>query len=147
LDDLRAAGWNGPLFRFSYAPPVLRRAADGQPVDPGRLADRRLLAFAGTARPQDFFASLERAGWTVAAAEAFPDHHFYTPSDLARLAQLAAEKGICYFAATEKDAVKLPPDFPSAAELLIAGAELAWDGDDGQRLMALIESRLASLAG
>jgi hypothetical protein len=31
--------------------------------------------------------------------------------------------------------------------LLIAGAELAWDGDDGQRLMALIESRLASLAG
>jgi tetraacyldisaccharide 4'-kinase len=133
-DELRRAGVQCPIFRFRYGKPVLRRRSDGEPLDPAQMADPRVVAFAGTARPADFFASLAAAGWNVAAAEAFRDHHAYTETDLARLAQLAAARGICYLAATEKDAVKLPA--APGVEILVARVDLAWDGDDGEALLA-----------
>jgi len=139
MNDLHRARVECPVFRFRYAAPTLRRIADGAAIDPAQLADRRLLAFAGTARPADFFGSLAAAGWSVAATRIFPDHYAFANADLTALAQLAAAQGICYVAATEKDAVKFPARLPPGVEWLVAGLELAWDGDDGARLVDLAD--------
>lgn len=46
-------------------------------------------------------------GCSPAETIAFPDHHAYTESDIARLLQEARQRGADGFVTTEKDAVKL----------------------------------------
>ncbi|HEX2060779.1 MAG TPA: tetraacyldisaccharide 4'-kinase, partial [Thermoanaerobaculia bacterium] len=71
---------------------------------PEELKGRRVFAFAGLADNAQFFASLASAGLQVAGTASFPDHHRYTPADLARIRRDANGATIV---TTEKDAVKI----------------------------------------
>ena len=62
------------------------------------------------ARPWRFLETLERLGMQVAKQCFFPDHHRFSPIELARVAQLAAQSG-ARVVTTEKDRVRLPPEF------------------------------------
>jgi len=146
LDDLRRADYAGPVLKVRYAPPRLIRWPDRTPLEPERMADRRLVAFAATARPDDFFAALRDAGWELPVTRRFSDHHAYTPGDLESLAELAAARGICYLAATEKDAVKLPAALPGGVELLVAAIELQGEGEALARLLTLVDPGAAEPA-
>lgn len=76
---------------------------------------RRVLAFAGIADPEKFFATLTDAGIAVAAHFGFPDHHRYSAADAARL-MARAEHDDLILVTTEKDAARLQGD-PAVAEL------------------------------
>lgn len=65
------------------------------------------IAFAGIGRPGKFYASLKECGVNVIAEHDFPDHHFYTESDLQKLMDEAREKGAVLYT-TAKDFVKIP---------------------------------------
>lgn len=86
-----------PVFRVRHAPAGFRRLADNahaaQLPDPG---GREVQAVTGIARPQAFFALLDRLG-VPHRPRAFPDHHRFTASDIA---------GDAAVVMTEKDAVK-----------------------------------------
>ena len=104
--DLRASGWQGPVWR-------LHRHID-VPEYKGPVA-----AFCGIARPEQFFAGLEAAGLRLAARAAFADHHRYSAADLARLQREARAAGAVALLTTQKDQVRLaslatafPPDLP-----------------------------------
>jgi len=71
---------------------------------PEELRGERVFAFAGLADNAQFFASLTAAGLDVIGTAGFPDHHRYTPADLARVKRDARGATIV---TTEKDAVKL----------------------------------------
>ncbi len=92
------------------------------------LQGRRVLAFAGIARPSKFFQMLHDAGAEVAATIAFPDHHRFTAPEMNGLLRQAnalhAEP-----ATTPKDAVRLSPTLQ--AQTLIVGVSLAWDDPTG----------------
>jgi tetraacyldisaccharide 4'-kinase len=92
--DLRASGWQGPIWR-------LHRKMEVPPVE-GSVA-----AFCGIARPEQFFAGLESASVKIATRIAFPDHHRYTAADLARLTNAAQQASATALLTTEKDAVRL----------------------------------------
>ena len=65
-----------------------------------------ILAFAGIARPEKFFASLEEVKAAVSVRKSFPDHHYYSEAEAeALLAE--AEVGGLRLATTEKDRVRL----------------------------------------
>lgn len=66
----------------------------------------RVLAVAGIAHPQRFADSLRAAGWQVAGLEGFPDHHRYTPADVARIAAAATQASAEAVLTTDKDAVR-----------------------------------------
>jgi tetraacyldisaccharide 4'-kinase len=66
-----------------------------------------ILAVAGIARPDRFFADLEAAGLPVRATLVFRDHHPYNDPDLARILRTAREAGATVVLTTEKDAVRL----------------------------------------
>ena len=91
--------------------PVLRAAVSPDPSSLDRLAGLALFAFSGIGRPEKFFATLERAGLSVAGRASFPDHHAYTAGDRERLMAAAAALGAVPVT-TEKDRVRLPADFP-----------------------------------
>ena len=65
------------------------------------------MGFAGIGSPDRFRHTLHEAGAAVVDFREFPDHHWYTREDLARLERRAAELDAHGFVTTEKDWVRL----------------------------------------
>ena len=86
--------------------PVLRAriAADRQTV--AELAGASVLAFAGIGDPERYFKTLRENGIEVAATRAFPDHHPFTPSEIADLLSEAKRRSLVPLT-TEKDFMRL----------------------------------------
>ncbi|MEG6508731.1 tetraacyldisaccharide 4'-kinase [Methyloligella sp. 2.7D] len=68
-----------------------------------------VIAFAGIARPEKFFATLGQAGGRIEGKQVFPDHHRYTAKEAQALLDQAQEKS-CMLVTTQKDWVRLPDD-------------------------------------
>jgi tetraacyldisaccharide 4'-kinase len=83
---------------MTLVPAGLRRVADNAAVPLAALAGKRLHAVAAIGHPQRFFDTLASLGLRF-TAHAFPDHHAFTPDDLA----FAACDAVLM---TAKDAVK-----------------------------------------
>ena len=92
--ELRAWGWNGPVWR-------LHRRMEVPHVD------GPVVAFCGIARPEQFFAGLEAAGLRIAARIAFRDHHRYTAGDMERVMRVADSVGAKWLVTTQKDQIRL----------------------------------------
>lgn len=117
----------GALAALPPGLPVLRAALAPGP-EAAALAGRRVLAFAGIARPGKFFATLRAAGAELAGEAEFPDHHPFTATDLRRLLA-AAERLDAIPVTTPKDAVRLPP---GALDMVrVVGVSLVWDDPAG----------------
>ncbi len=113
--------------------PVLR--ADLRPgTEIAGWVGRRVLAFAGIARPEKFFTMLVDAGVIVAATAPFPDHHPFTQADLRRVLDEAERNGAAPVT-TPKDAVRLPVAYRD--RIGVVGVSLVWD--DPGALDALLE--------
>jgi tetraacyldisaccharide 4'-kinase len=80
------------------------------------LAGARVLAFAGIADPDKFFATLEAGGVAVVARRGFADHHRFTEREVAALLALADRERLMPVT-TEKDLARLAGD-PRARELV-----------------------------
>ncbi|MGC1410268.1 MAG: tetraacyldisaccharide 4'-kinase [Acetobacteraceae bacterium] len=85
---------------------------------------RRVLAFAGIARPEKFFTMLVDAGVIIAATAPFPDHHPFSEQDLRRVLDEAARRGAAPVT-TPKDAVRLPAAYRD--RIGVVGVSLVWD--------------------
>jgi len=93
----------------------LRRRGQHQPIwwIERRLtisAPRRVIAFCGIARPEEFSSALQGEGCAVAALRAWRDHHRFTNADLAELIELRRQHEAEAFMTTEKDLVRLSPE-------------------------------------
>ncbi len=100
----------------------LRAALRAGPDAPA-VHDRRVVAFAGIARPEKFFRSLTDAGALLAGRHAFGDHHRYRRHEvLALLAEAEAKDALCV--TTAKDRVRLPADL--RASITIWPVVVSW---------------------
>jgi tetraacyldisaccharide 4'-kinase len=71
---------------------------------PARLL--RGFAFAGIAKPAQFFRELEQAGWPIVGRAEFRDHHPYSQADIDTLKRKALNAGAEVLVTTSKDAVR-----------------------------------------
>jgi len=69
-------------------------------------ANRRVVAFAGIARPERFFNAVRSLGYEVARELTFADHHWYTARDIGSIQAAAREANAALIITTEKDAVR-----------------------------------------
>lgn len=79
----------------------------GASIEPGALTQRSFVAVCGIARPANFAATLAELGLFPEETLVFPDHHRYTPADVARIHRTLDATGGSWVLTTEKDAVKL----------------------------------------
>lgn len=119
-------------------------AADGSPVALTSLQGRRLIALAGIASPEAFFAMLRARGLTLETAIAFPDHHDFENENLNAY---AGQTVLC----TEKDAVKLFA-MPGLSALQLLAVPLAFSPEPAffaalDELLAPLVSQLPSSHG
>ncbi len=125
--------------------PVLRAELRPDRAAAAALAGRPVLAFAGIADPDKFFATLESCGIPAAVRARFPDHHRYTSAELAAILARAEREQLTPVT-TEKDMVRMSGD-PAAAALLARAAVLPVtlvfaDGDPlGPAILSAIASR------
>lgn len=103
--------------------PVLQASLE-QSTGIAALAGHRVLAFAGIAIPEKFFAGLERASVQVVSREAFADHHRFTLAELARLESKAKALN-AILVTTPKDAVRLP----LGMDAHVVDVRLVWDAE------------------
>ena len=123
----------GPPIPLPPGLPVLH-ATLVQTPEIAALRGKRVLAFAGIAYPDKFFAPLIAAGAEVVAQVPFPDHFAYARPQLEALLTQAARLDAIPVT-TPKDAVRLPADI--RALVTVIGVGLAWS--DEAALNALLD--------
>jgi tetraacyldisaccharide 4'-kinase len=110
------------------------------------VKNKRLAAFAGIGRPDDFFRTVRDLGADLVHTTALPDHNPLTVELLASLAQEASEQVPELWLTTEKDWVRLPSDLPDSMELWVLAVEIDLDGDSSL-LKAVVRRSLTTSNG
>jgi tetraacyldisaccharide 4'-kinase len=128
-----------PVLTALAVPAECWEAGRMRPVSVGELAGRRVVAFAGIARPAGFLETLREARVDVADLLPFADHHWYAPEDVARVDERARTLDAEALITTEKDWVrlrKLPlpsrPLWVLAIRLVVTSGRDAWQAAFGR---------------
>ncbi len=117
--------------------PTLRAKLVPTP-EAARFAGVPVVAFAGIGRPEKFFTTLKEIGCRLVRTQGFPDHHYYEPAEIRRLAAFAAAAR-ARLVTTAKDWARL-----SAAERPLAEmVEVTLEFDDPPALDRLFAPLLA----
>jgi tetraacyldisaccharide 4'-kinase len=114
-----------PVFRVTNQFGPLRGMDESTP------SATRVVAVAGIARPERFFAAIRGQGYEIVRELRFPDHHWYSPVDLNRIGATAKETRADLVVTTEKDAVRIAPQpawavLPMRAVVEPADRFLSW---------------------
>lgn len=125
---LRGLGLTQPVWRFRRE--MIVPEVDGPVV-----------AFCGIARPEQFFAGIERSGVAIAARRPFPDHHRFVEGDLRLVNGLAKKVGATALVTTAKDRVRLGAVEAQLAVPLLT-AELRVVLEDEAGVAAWLKERL-----
>lgn len=102
--------------------PVFRGDLHPVPEAVAKLAGKPVLAFAGIADPNKFFATLEAHGIPAVIRKPFPDHHRYRADEISALLA-CAQRSCLTLVTTEKDLARLSGD-PEAVDLIEQSAVL-----------------------
>ncbi|MBI2118053.1 MAG: tetraacyldisaccharide 4'-kinase [Elusimicrobia bacterium] len=117
---------NCPNAVFSYEAEEIKDTGSNQTFLPYWLNQKKLFAFSAIANPNHFKKMIENLGGKIIFFKSFPDHHYYNAIELKKMLELAKQNH-CLLITTEKDAVKLPVDFPAA----ILKIKIKWsEGED-----------------
>jgi tetraacyldisaccharide 4'-kinase len=130
--ELTRCGAPPRLATVRFQPQRLIRT-DGLSEPLSVLDGQRIAAFCGIGNPRGFEETI--APWNpVAACRQFPDHHHYTPQDIADLEQWRQSVGADLLVTTLKDLVKWPPD-QSAVRAIDIGVEFLAGQDRVEELL------------
>ena len=133
VERLQAMRLEQPVWRF------LREMVVPKVEEP-------VYAFCGIARSEQFFSGLERAGMTLVAKKAFPDHYQYRAGDVRTLEQFADRMGASGgLMTTDKDRVRMGALGERLAQMVpvnTAGLRIVFEDEAG--IAAWLKVRLQS---
>ena len=120
-----------PCPRFTVRTEIDGIYQEDEPVTPESFKGRAVVAFAGIAKPERFFAAVESVGIRPIQCVRFRDHHHYSSREIEKL-------GGEILITTEKDAVRLSTVADRPYSYLRISAKIP----DFEGLMSLILNRL-----
>lgn len=147
LSRIRGLAPGVPVHVVRFEASGLRSLPSHEVESLSLLQGKRVMAFAGIARPERFFRSIERAGAELVHRRSFPDHHPYTGEEAASLFRDGLEHKVDCLITTEKDAVRFP-EVPQ--ELPVFALVLSVEFQDEERFFGEIQrclSNFSSLSG
>jgi tetraacyldisaccharide 4'-kinase len=112
------------LAEAVHRPTGLTRWADGEGLETGVLAGKKVLAFCGIGNPRSFALTLQSLGANVADHAVFPDHCRYDGRDVSHLRSEARRLAVEAVLTTRKDAVKLDRQADFSAPLWVLDVAL-----------------------
>jgi len=134
-----------PIFswrdRLSFRPMTRIPATTADPVpagEPGSIPPpgARVAVLCGIARPEPFRIAVRDAGFEVAWCESFPDHHPFTPMEIAALRARASGDRIPWIVTTEKDEMRIAGIAGAGAPtMLVAELSLDWNEPEAERTL------------
>ncbi len=101
--------YHRPVFSLKLEPVALVQIATNRSFPVEHLKGQPIAAFAGIARPRNFFRSLTQLDARIVFRKRFPDHHYYTKQELEELRTQADAHQVRMVVCTQKDAVKIAP--------------------------------------
>ena len=107
IEFLRKRFPEKPLFLSEHLPEKIVFPNEDKDYNISFLKGRRVLAFAGLARPGVLREALISLGSEVISFKAFKDHHVYTPGEIRQLIREKNRLGLDLLITTEKDWVRL----------------------------------------
>jgi tetraacyldisaccharide 4'-kinase len=144
--NLRRQWSDKTIVTATHRPIRIFSAADYGERSLSSLTELRLGAFAGIARPDDFFQSVGSLGARLVYTAAFPDHYPLTFELLASLVREASNFRPELWLTTEKDWVRLPQVLPQGMELWVMAMEIDLDRD-GLQLIGTVLKVLRAVNG
>lgn len=112
------------------------RNAQGDPIDPGETP---MTAFSALGDNERFFRDLKQ--YNIRAFHPFPDHHFFTQSDIDTLKKSIENNQAKYCVCTLKDFVKLPASIRQEGTFIYAENGIQLQQDIFPRLWAIEKFR------
>lgn len=94
------------LLTAILRPLFFENVVSGEMLPLSALQGKKIFAVCGIARPLRFVEGLQKLGPIVIGQQAFPDHHAFTPREIAALVARAVEVEAAALVITEKDATK-----------------------------------------
>ena len=94
------------------------------------LKDRKVFAFAGIARNDDFLRTVKSFKCDITDFLGFEDHHQYSVDDLEKILCLVEKENVEFLITTEKDYARIAHRIKWPVDLLVAGVEISFGDDD-----------------
>jgi tetraacyldisaccharide 4'-kinase len=115
-----------PVFRAAHIPKLRLIASPdaGAGRTAGSIAGKRIFAFSGIARNEEFHASIHWLGGVPVAFSRYADHYRYASKDTNELQQAARRARADLMAATEKDWARLGGKNPFEQPLAVIGVDM-----------------------
>ena len=121
---------SAPVYFGRFVPSAVARPGGNSAAPVGEMQGKRVFALSSIASPRSFEESLVEAGAVIFGRKRLPDHHIYSPRDIARINRDALESSAEFIATTDKDAVKLDAE-QLALPMLILRIRLDLEDENG----------------
>ncbi len=105
------------FFCANHVPEKVVFPGSGKELEPEHLKGKRVVAFAGIAKPDTFRLTLETLGADLAGFRSFRDHYSFRPEDIRSLITFKQSVGAGYLLTTEKDWVRIASIGPEISEI------------------------------
>lgn len=140
--------WHMPYF-YCVSPAGPARSVRDWDVAPRTdfevLEGKRVYAFAGIARNDDFKQTISGLGCDIAGFQGWADHHRYSERELSQICRAAEKSGAQILLTTEKDHARLAYRGNWPLELVVVGVKISF-GPDERRFSEFLRKRLAVAA-
>jgi len=151
------AGWNsktkksfagitkcfrGPVFKTRHIP-IIRNIVPGSNKRhmQGSMAGRRVFAFSGVAKNEEFLYTLSGLKCEITGSLGFSDHHSYSDGELAGICRRAEKLAVDAIVTTEKDYVKIRHASGWPVDLVVMGIDISF-GDDAEHFHAYLAEQV-----
>jgi len=93
-----------------------------------QISGHKVVALCGIARPVSFVDSIKQLGAEVVSLNAYPDHHWFSESELDKLSKVLEKTRASYVVTTEKDLVRMEVPKSLENKVIALVMETEWIG-------------------